>query len=115
VLSKYSDINQVPFNNEPNVSDGPFRFAEWSHGDHISLVRNDNFFMGTPALKRIDIKIIPDENTSVNLLKTHAIDYMFQASPNTYPALKSVPDVDLYRVNVNGYESVQRSEERRVG
>lgn len=104
ILAKYPDINQVPFNNEPNISDGPFRFAEWSHGDHISLVRNDNFFMGTPALRRIEIKIVPDENTSVNLLKTHAIDYMFQASPNTYPALKSVQDIKLVWVNVNGYE-----------
>jgi peptide/nickel transport system substrate-binding protein len=104
ILSKYADINQVPFNNEPNISDGPFRFAEWSHGDHISLVRNDSFFMGTPALKRIELKIIPDENTSVNLLKTHSIDYMFQASPNTYPALKAVADIKLVWVNVNGYE-----------
>lgn len=104
VLSKYPDINQIPFNNEPNVSDGPFRFAEWSHGDHITVVRNENFFLGTPALRRIEIKIVPDENTSVNLLKTHAIDYMFQASPNTYPALKSIPNIKLVWVNVNGYE-----------
>lgn len=104
VLSKYPDINQVPFNNEPNISDGPFRFAEWSHGDHITVVRNEHFFMGTPALQRIEIKIVPDENTSVNLLRTHAIDYMFQASPNTYPALKSLPDIKLVWVNVNGYE-----------
>ncbi|MBV8434334.1 MAG: peptide ABC transporter substrate-binding protein [Candidatus Eremiobacteraeota bacterium] len=107
ILSKYPDINQVPFNNEPNISDGPFRFAEWSHGDHITLVRNDNFFMGRPALSRIELKIIPDENTSVNLLKTHSIDYMFQASPNTYPALKSVDGVNLVWVNVNGYEYLQ--------
>ena len=36
---------------------------------------------------RIEIKVVPDENTSVNLLRTHAIDYMFQASPQTYPAV----------------------------
>jgi peptide/nickel transport system substrate-binding protein len=104
VLSKYSDINQVPFNNEPSVSDGPYRFAEWSHGDHITLVRNDGFFMGTPGLKRIELRIVPDENTSVNLLKTHSVDYMFQASPNTYPGLKGVADIKLVWVNVNGYE-----------
>lgn len=106
-LSKYRDINQIPFNGEPNVSDGPFRFAEWSHSDHITLVRNDNFFMGKPGLERIELKIIPDENTSVNELKTHAIDYMFQASPNTYQALQGAPDVKLVWVNVNGYEDVQ--------
>jgi peptide/nickel transport system substrate-binding protein len=32
---------------------------------------------------------------------------MFQASPETYPALKSVPDIHLAFVNVNGYERVQ--------
>ncbi len=107
VLSKYPNMNQIPFNNEPSVSDGPFRFVQWSRGDHVTLIRNDGFFMGKPGLQRIDIKVIPDENTSVNLLKTHSIDYMFQASPNTYPALQSAPDVKLDFVNVNGYESVQ--------
>ncbi len=107
ILGKYKDINQVPFGSEPNVSDGPFRFAEWSRGDHIELTRNDAFFMGKPGLDRIELRIVPDENTTVNLLKTHAIDYMFQASPNTYPALKNAPDVKLVWVDVNGYEDVQ--------
>ena len=95
------------FNNAPTVTDGPFRFAQWSRGDHVTLVRNDGFFMGKPGLDRIVVKIVPDENTSVNLLKTHAIDYIFQASPNTYPALQGAADVKLDFVNVNGYESVQ--------
>lgn len=107
ILSKYADINQIPFDNNPSVSDGPFRFVEWSRNDHITLVRNDGFFLGRPRLNRIEIKMIPDENTTVNLLKTHAIDFMFQASPETYPALKSVPDIHLAFVNVNGYERVQ--------
>lgn len=107
VLSKYANLNQIPFNTTPNVSDGPFQFVEWSHGDHITLKRFDGFFMGKPKLDRIVVKIVPDENTTVNLLKTHAVDYMFQASPNTYPSLQNVPDLDLYTVNVNGYESLQ--------
>ncbi len=107
VLAKYANINQVPFNNEPTVSDGPFRFSQWSRGDHITLLRNDGFFLGKPGLQRVDVRIIPDENTTINLLKTHAIDFMFQASPETYPSLKTVPDIRLIFVNVNGYERVQ--------
>jgi peptide/nickel transport system substrate-binding protein len=107
VLAKYANLNQVAFNNAPTVSDGPFRFSEWARGDHVTLVRNDGFFMGKPGLDRVVVKIVPDENTSVNQLKTHAIDYIFQASPNTYPALQGAADVKLDFVNVNGYESVQ--------
>jgi peptide/nickel transport system substrate-binding protein len=107
VLAGYPNINQVPFNSNPSVSDGPFKFVEWSRGDHIALVRNDGFFMGKPKLNRINVRIVPDEDTSVNLLRTHGTDYMFQASQQTYQALRSVPDVDLVWVNINGYQSVQ--------
>lgn len=107
VLDKYPNINQLPFNNAPNVVDGPFKFAQWSHNDHLTFVRNDGFFLGKPKLNRIVVKIVPDEDTTVNLLRTHSIDYMFQASPNTYPSLQGVGDVKLDFVNVNGYEALQ--------
>ena len=107
VLAGLSNINQIAFNNNPTVSDGPFKFVEWSRGDHISLARNDGFFLGKPKLDRINVRIVPDENTTVNLLRTHGIDYMFQASQQTYQAVRTVSDIKLVWVNVNGYQYVQ--------
>lgn len=107
VLKYYPNINQIEFNSEPRVSDGPFRFGEWEHGDHITLVRNDGFFMGTPGLKRIELLVVPDENTSVTLLRTHAIDWIYQASIGTYPSVKGIPGTRIVWVNVNGYEDIQ--------
>jgi peptide/nickel transport system substrate-binding protein len=107
VLSKYPNINQIPFNTEPTVSDGPYRFAEWVHNDHIALVANDHFFLGKPGLRRIEIKVVPDENTSVELLKTHAIDWIFQGSIRLYPELRDAPDLRLVWMRVNGYYDIQ--------
>jgi peptide/nickel transport system substrate-binding protein len=107
VLSKYSNVNQIDFNETPLVSDGPFRFVSWTHGDRIVVQANASFFKGRPALDRAIIEIVPDENTAINLLRTHAIDYIFQASINTYPALKDVPDTRLVWVNMNAYEGLQ--------
>jgi peptide/nickel transport system substrate-binding protein len=107
VLARYPNLNQIPFNSDPSVSDGPFKFVEWMRGDHITLERNDAFFLGRPHLDRIDVRIVPDEDTTVNLLRTHSIDYMFQASIENYQALRSLPDVRLVWVNVNGYYYVQ--------
>lgn len=107
VLSKYPNINQVPFNNEPSVVDGPFKFVEWSRGDHLTLARNDTFYLGKPKLDKIVIRPIADENTSVNELRTHGIDYMFQASDETYAQLKDNKDLVLPRMRVNGYQSLQ--------
>jgi len=107
LLAKYPNINQVPFNNAPTVSDGPFKFAEWIHGDHVSVVRNDAFFLGRPRLNRVDVRIVPDEETAVNLLRSHNIDYIFQASIENYEALRHASDVHIVWVNVNGYAYMQ--------
>ncbi|MGZ3496023.1 MAG: peptide ABC transporter substrate-binding protein [Vulcanimicrobiaceae bacterium] len=107
VLSKYPNINQIQFNNEPLVNDGPFKFVKWVHGDHIDLVANPDFFMGKPKLSRITLKVIQDENTSVNELRTHDIDWIFQASIHNYPNIKNIPNVNLNFVAINGYEDVQ--------
>lgn len=112
VLDKYANINEIPFDSEPMVSDGPFRFGEWSHGDHITLLRNDHFFMGPVGLQRIELKIVPDENTSVNLLRTHAVDWIYQASIETYPDVSQIPDTRIAWVNVNGYEDIQLNDAR---
>jgi peptide/nickel transport system substrate-binding protein len=107
VLSKYPDFNQVPFDEKPTVSDGPFRFVSWSHGDRIELAANPGFFKGRPGLDRVLIQIVPDENTAINLLRTHAIDYIFQPSIGTYPALEEVPDTHVVRVDMNAFEALE--------
>ncbi|HLI96521.1 MAG TPA: peptide ABC transporter substrate-binding protein [Candidatus Baltobacteraceae bacterium] len=112
VLSKYPNINNIPFNSDPTVSDGPFKFARWVHGDHIELTANDDFFLGKPGLRGIFIRIVPDENTTRNLLRTHEIDWMFQASINNYPEIKDIPGIKIFWVDINGYEGLQINVQR---
>ena len=112
ILAKYPNINEIPFNSDPNVSDGPFKFVIWVRGDHMEFARNPNFFLGKPKLKRIVIHIVPDESTTVNMLRTHDIDWMFEASVDNYPQVKSIPGIKIVWVNVNGYEDLQLNVQR---
>jgi peptide/nickel transport system substrate-binding protein len=107
VLAKYSDINHVPFDAEPTVSDGPFRFVRWDRGNRIVLDGNPRFFQGAPGLRRVEIEFVPNEDTAVSLLRTHAIDYIYQPSIQTYPSLRTLPDARIVWVNMNGYEGVE--------
>ncbi|MBV8490109.1 MAG: peptide ABC transporter substrate-binding protein, partial [Candidatus Eremiobacteraeota bacterium] len=112
VLAKYPDVNQLPFNAEPTVVDGPFRFVSWKRGDRIELASNPNFFMGAAKLDRVTVQIVPDEQTSINLLKTHDVDYMFEASISNYPQLSDMADVKIVWVDMNGYEALEFNVQR---
>ena len=107
VLARYPDINRIAFNAAPAVSDGPFRFVAWRRGDRIELAANPGFFQGKPGLARVDIDFVPNEDSAINLLRTHAIDYVFQPSIQTYLTLRTLTDSRIVWVNVNGFEGIE--------
>jgi peptide/nickel transport system substrate-binding protein len=94
LLAKYPDLNKVPFNEAP-IGTGPFKLARWVRGDHIDLVANDDYFRGKPKLRAIELREVPDENTTINLLRTHEIDFMFEPSPGIYATLKTLSNIKI--------------------
>ena len=98
ILAKYPDVNRVPFNELP-IGTGPFRVVSWVRGDRITLAANAHYFRGAPKLKTIVVREIPDENTSINELRTHDIDWIFEPSPNLYNVLKTLPDTTIHFVD----------------
>jgi peptide/nickel transport system substrate-binding protein len=97
ILAKYKDVNRVPFNELP-IGTGAFKVIRWVRGDHIELAANPKYFLGSPKLKKIIVREIPDENTSINELRTHDIDWMFEPSPNLFNILKRLPDTAIHFV-----------------
>src|ERR1022692_1693721 len=60
LLERYPDLNQVAFNGAP-IGTGPFKVVRWVRGDRIELEANPLYWRGPPKLKRIVVKIIPDD------------------------------------------------------
>jgi peptide/nickel transport system substrate-binding protein len=106
ILAKYPDINSIPFNSAP-IGSGPYKFKEWVRGDHLTLVRNDDYFLGKPKLDQIVVSFVPDENTEVNELRTHEIDWQFEASEEEYRQLRALPDTELILQKRNEYARLE--------
>lgn len=107
ILAKAKTINDVAFNSLP-IGTGPFKVRRWQRGNQIELIRNDDYFMGRPKLKSIQIKLIPDENTEITQLRTHEIDWFFEASVNAYKELRELPPTDarIVLTRFNGFEGL---------
>ncbi|MBC5828146.1 MAG: hypothetical protein GIW99_10775 [Candidatus Eremiobacteraeota bacterium] len=91
ILARYPDVNHLPFTDTP-VGSGPFKITEWVHGDHITMEANPLYWRGTPKLKKIVYRFLPDNNTIVTQLRTHEIDAWFRADPSKYGDVMSLPD-----------------------
>lgn len=73
-LYEGSDPRESPLNEEP-VGSGPYKFEEWVKGDHVTLVRNDDYFKeGLPYFDRVILRIIPDAGARTIAFQNGDID-----------------------------------------
>jgi peptide/nickel transport system substrate-binding protein len=97
-LYEGTDPRNNPRNNNP-IGSGPFKFKEWVKGDHITLVRNDDYYRPPlPYLDQFVSRVIPDGGARVIAFQTGEIDYIDGANlPRELAAdLKKVPGVQYW-------------------
>jgi peptide/nickel transport system substrate-binding protein len=105
LLAHYRDLNRVPYNSLP-IGTGPFKVVRWLRGDRIEYAANDRYFLGRPKLRRIILRFVPDENTIVNEVRAHEVDWFFQATPRSYVQLRGLAGVVNHLVPFNGVDSI---------
>jgi peptide/nickel transport system substrate-binding protein len=93
-------LEKDPQIHQPTWAGGPFAIKEWVPGDHMTLVRNPNYF-GTPAkLDYIDIKFVPDPETGLAALKTGDVDMVVNFAESDITTLQGLDSSGIkYRVD----------------
>ena len=106
LLERYASLDGLPYNAKP-IGTGPYKIVRWQRGDRIEYVANDRYFLGKPKIGRIVIHLVPDENTIIEQMRSHEIDWFVQATPRVYPQLRGIPNVDVRLVPFNGSDAIQ--------
>lgn len=95
ILKHEADFNRGSLGTTP-VGTGPFKMKEWKHGERITLVRNDDYFLGRPKLDRIEFTFVPDMQTIMTQARTHQIDLIDSATPALMSQYKTISDEAVY-------------------
>jgi peptide/nickel transport system substrate-binding protein len=73
-----------------SVATGPFAFKEWVQGDHLTYVKNKNYWQtGRPYLDEIRVSILKDQQAMVSQLEAGAIDLAMTPPLKDFTRLKS--------------------------
>ncbi len=102
-------------NGPTNAGSGPFMFAEWVKGDHLTIKRNPHYWMkdstggALPYLQSIRYRPISNESVMFSNLETENINAAEVLGPNDVSSAKSnssliykqIPGLSFYGVMLN--------------
>lgn len=72
------------------VTNGPFIMTAWEHQDHVVLEKNEDYWdADTVQLEKINMYIIEDENTELNMYKNGELDWA--GHPTGQLPLEAIP------------------------
>ncbi|WDZ83357.1 ABC transporter substrate-binding protein [Micromonospora cathayae] len=91
------------------VGSGPFAVAAYTSGDSITLVRNENWWGGTPKLDGVTFTFVKDPTVALQNLRGGQVHWTDNLPPQQVPALRdgdeltveSAPSSDYWYVALN--------------
>ena len=88
-VKKYGDLMKNP------VGTGPYMLKDWVSGDHITLVRNPNYWGTPPSIDTFVIRVVPDANTQVALLERGDVQLMDTVPPELVSRLQKNQNIEI--------------------
>jgi len=92
VLQREPDFNTGGLNAHP-IGTGPFRFVSWERGSRIVLARNDRYFKGRPKLEKVELDIVPSDQTILAQVQSHQVDLVVSPPSALADEYRGLPDV----------------------
>ncbi len=84
------------------IGTGPFAFAEWIPGDHLTLVKNPHYWKeGSPYLDEVIVKFIPDQAVSLAALLAGDVDMVDKMVSENALVLESDPRFKVITGSMN--------------
>ena len=82
-------------NREP-LSSGPYTLEEWSTGDHLTFVRNPNYYEeGKPYIDKVVVRIVPEQSVRKTLMIEGDADLDFWPTESAANDYQNAPDVEV--------------------
>jgi peptide/nickel transport system substrate-binding protein len=72
---------------------GPYKLVEFVPDDHITIVANDDYWMGKPEIETIIFKIVPERSSRIAMLETGEADIALDLAPDDMALVESIPGV----------------------
>lgn len=79
------------------VGSGPFKFSEWVENDHVSIVRNDDYFVPemVPTIDTFTLRVTPEASSALQTLITGETDIAEVPTPQVETLQEGNPELTI--------------------
>jgi peptide/nickel transport system substrate-binding protein len=84
------------------IGAGPYKFVSFNAGVNLVLESFDQYWRKPPSVKRLVLKVIPDESTRLAALKAGEVDIAYSIRGELAEQLRRIPGLTLKPVVVQG-------------
>lgn len=108
IMSKsyVESIGDEEFARKP-MGTGPYKFVEWVKGEKVVLEANEDYFLGAPAIKNVELVTIADTSAALLNLESGDIDAYCDIQTSDYALAQSHQNIKIVEGNALGYEFLQ--------
>lgn len=90
------------------IGTGPYKLTDFVTDEYAVFEANENYWGEAPAIKKITVKVIPDNQTRILALEKGEIDMIYGKNMLDADALKSYADSDKYTVSLSDPTSTRQ-------
>ena len=99
LLASLPQLNDAAYNGRP-IGLGPYRLERWERGSRFVFVADPHYRFGAARIPRIEVRVVPDNNTQLALWQARAFDFLlvrgFSASRAMLDGARRVAGVHEY-------------------
>jgi ABC-type transport system substrate-binding protein len=105
LLEKVEPAKWSEFYNRHPIGTGPFKFDAWKTNEYIRLVKNSDYFRGSPWLDSIVFRVLPDPLTLQLAFQTHQVDF-WGVEPWAVKGVEKDPKFQIFSSAGNMYNYI---------
>ena len=98
------DMQESDFFRHP-IGTGPYKLESWDAGQSIVMVKNEDYYLGSPKIDKVIFKIVEDDNTQAVQLQSGEID-MALLDPKNAQNFKDADDYTCYDMTTSDYRGI---------
>ncbi len=87
-----ASVSEEEFGRNP-VGTGPYRFVDWTVGDHLTLEAYDGYWGTKPVVDRLVFRPIPEVSTRLAELQTGRVDFITGVNYDTVSVIENDPSL----------------------